>query len=1113
MATVADAVSRHLSESEAAAGRGERDVARTACRRALELAQLQDAPAERLAALEAVLLRLGKHADRLGDQQTALVALRAVLRHREATLADTDLGLQVVRNDVANAMHAVGDLRGARELKQKVLSVFTATLPDDAANLQMARGSLASTLMEMGELDAALSLQRKVLEVFSKQHPEDHPRVQAAQTSLATTLSALGRLQEALELERKVLAVRERTLPADDLALQRTRMGHAATLAELGNADAAIELQRKVVDVFTRVLPPNHPYLLSAQNNLATFLRQIGDLRGSRALLERSLAVQVGTLPADHPQLQRTRGNLANVLSMMGDPFGAFELQREVLDVLSAALPEANPELQAARGNLATTMHSIGDTRGALALQRRVLEAFTETLPADHPHLRRARGNLAITLRQAGSLDEALALEREALDACEKQLPDHHPELGAARGNLACTLKWMGRFEEALSLEEAALRDLAATLAADHPDLLTARLNHANTLCQLGRVDESLRTLEEVVRVRERVLPPDHADLQMAHLALAVALRESGDDAEAARHVHVAATAALQLVGNHVLAPRVAPALAMESPRMLGLVAELLDPAVALPEPQAAPLREVGLRLVVAAGGAEVHAGEIRRTLATQDPDTYERWERQLAVATRRLEDAVSLPLGGRVGADGKTISRDDAIREATLAKDAVEREALRRVAPALRAAPEIGALAAGLAPQEVAIAFCCYPVRPSGPGTAARDTVWRYGAYLLTAAGRVTWHDCVAESDVMDLVVQLRDRAEERRPEVEAPTDEQLLVALDQALLAPLRGALPEGTQRLVVALARDLRLLPIDVLPTAEALDAQLVWSLRSLLRERVERGDPAPLLAIGDVDYDAAPSLPAPVVVGMATPVVDLRDAPRGGSVAATEASEPKRFAALANTEAKAVAKIFAEAFPTAAATVLRGGDASEAALVGKSRGARWLHVATHGYFAPERFWSATDTGRAALRRFAVGGDDRAAQLTPYSLTGLALAGANLAADPLGRREGILTAQEVAALDLSSCHLVALSACESSLGRRQAGDGLASLRDAFHVAGARFVLASLWKVSDRATEQLMRDFYTRLWRHGDTPQAALRAARKSARERRAPIREWAGFALTGR
>jgi CHAT domain-containing protein len=131
----------------------------------------------------------------------------------------------------------------------------------------------------------------------------------------------------------------------------------------------------------------------------------------------------------------------------------------------------------------------------------------------------------------------------------------------------------------------------------------------------------------------------------------------------------------------------------------------------------------------------------------------------------------------------------------------------------------------------------------------------------------------------------------------------------------------------------------------------------------------------------------------------------------------------------------------------------------------------------------------------------------------LCGLALSGANLPPDELGRHAGILTAEEILSLDLSRCYLVTLSACDTSLGVRRAGQGYASLRAALQGAGARFVLTSLWKVGDEATMELMVDFYRRLWVQNKEPHAALWEAKTEARRKGAPFRDWAGWVLTGR
>jgi CHAT domain-containing protein len=138
----------------------------------------------------------------------------------------------------------------------------------------------------------------------------------------------------------------------------------------------------------------------------------------------------------------------------------------------------------------------------------------------------------------------------------------------------------------------------------------------------------------------------------------------------------------------------------------------------------------------------------------------------------------------------------------------------------------------------------------------------------------------------------------------------------------------------------------------------------------------------------------------------------------------------------------------------------------------------------------------------------------------LCGLALAGANLPPDARGEAPGILTAEEIALMDLPNCELAVLSACETSLGRRQrAGQGLASLQQALHAAGVRTAITSLWSVPDEATRELMTDFYRRIWLDR-TPKAqalweakcTLRQAKSADGSPRFQVRDWAAWVLSG-
>src|SRR5262249_14603842 len=75
-------------------------------------------------------------------------------------------------------------------------------------------------------------------------------------------------------------------------------------------------------------------------------------------------------------------------------------------------------------------------------------------------------------------------------------------------------------------------------------------------------------------------------------------------------------------------------------------------------------------------------------------------------------------------------------------------------------------------------------------------------------------------------------------------------------------------------------------------------------------------------------------------------------------------------------------------------------------------------------------------------------------------------------------LLTAEALHGLDLRGCEMASLSACQTALGDVNSSQGVMSLQRAFHAAGARSLVASLWRVHDAATLALMREMARRLW-----------------------------------
>lgn len=156
---------------------------------------------------------------------------------------------------------------------------------------------------------------------------------------------------------------------------------------------------------------------------------------------------------------------------------------------------------------------------------------------------------------------------------------------------------------------------------------------------------------------------------------------------------------------------------------------------------------------------------------------------------------------------------------------------------------------------------------------------------------------------------------------------------------------------------------------------------------------------------------------------------------------------------------------------------------------------LHISTHG------FYYTKEEADNAQYKFMLLDDQIATTAEDKALTrsGLILSGANhiLEGDTLpdNVEDGILTAKEIANVDLRGLDLVVLSACQTGLGDISQGEGVFGLQRAFKKAGANTILMSLWEVNDEATQILMTQFYKNLVA-GMSKRESLQSAQKYLR-----------------
>ncbi len=327
-----------------------------------------------------------------------------------------------------------------------------------------------------------------------------------------------------------------------------------------------------------------------------------------------------------------------------------------------------------------------------------------------------------------------------------------------------------------------------------------------------------------------------------------------------------------------------------------------------------------------------------------------------------------------------------------------------------------------------------------------------RYAAYILPAKGQVRWVDLGEAKSIHSQIYYsfLRPLWRTRRTPDQILSFKKASRALEQKLMRPIREHLDQDVNHILIAPDSQLNLIPFEALVDennqylVENYTFTYLTSGRDLLRLQINNVPEQPPLIVANPNFQNKGYL--------------------GFEILAQTNNSNSTFRGMRATynplpgtqkEAEALKSLLPNAI------VLTGSQATENAIKA-ARSPQILHLATHGFFLP------------------AGSEQR--RENPLLRSGLALAGYNQRSSD--GEDGVLTALEVASLNLRGTQLVVLSACQTGRGEMNSlgqiygiGEGVYGLRRAFVIAGARSQLSSLWDVDDFATQKLMKKYYQRL------------------------------------
>jgi len=1056
-----------------------------------------------------------------------------------AALADAQSDLAAAENQF-DKLYDAGSYAEAEPYGRKMVSIAERSFANQPQVVSICLEKLGNVHRELGRYNEAEQLLKRALALREKALGAEHIEVARCQQNLAALYRRLARFAEAEPLYKRALAIREKKLGSNHVAVGGSLTGLALMYTQQRRYAEAEPLYLRAREIFENPKAQAEMDLATCLSNMAMMYDCQGRYAEGEKACKRALKISEKIYPGGHPQIATDLEVLASLYDSQGRHAEAEVLHQRVLAIREKAFPQGHPYVALSLNNLASRYSDRGRYAEAEPLLKRALEIHEKLLPPEHPNICMNLNSLGLLYMHQGRYLEAEALFQRAREIREKQQPADTLDLAETFNNIAYLYALQGRDAEAEPLGRRAVAMYEQLLPPGSPTI-------GPTLDTLALISYNQKNYAEAEALWKRAIELSDGVIWLTNLARLYIEQERYAEAEPlAERAVVGGDRSQEAAKFRFDAYSVRAAISWH----LGRRGEALEDL------------ELAMDLAEQARGQSAGAEQERAGHFAQFAGAFERmvaWQVELGDAgkalgaiergrARSLLDEMNLGGAelqvGRPVAERESLKRREGELKSRIAQIEARRDARNRQAPAGAGGTEDDQLEAELEQARQALYDHYRDERSTSPvyhnllsvGAAPprlsqlqRKLVGEGGlllTYLLgdeggyvvavgAKAARVTPLEVdAAAAKTLGVepgpltAARLRaicanDRhtgVVERlaRPETASAVTAQLAALWTVLVPQDQRQALTNGKiKKLIIVPDGPLALLAFETLvvepgespkflldvgpPILYAPSATVLFNLTEA-RAGNRAGEPAaqPVLTVANPVYGGAKRSPAAQASALDSLAARSRYGSSGGSLAALPYS---------GEESSWVADAYKK--HGIASGGLVAGMATEANVRFNVQGRRVLHFACHG-----------------LTDQAHGNFFGALALTP---------GKQAATNPAD--DGFLMLSEIYELNLKSCELAILSACETNYGPQQRGEGVWALSRGFLVAGARRVVASNWLVDDEAGASLVGTFCDSLAEAEGAKQspdyaAALHRAKRWVRKQekwQSPY-YWGTFVLVG-
>jgi CHAT domain-containing protein/Tfp pilus assembly protein PilF len=1010
-----------------------------------------------------------------------------------------------------------GKYKSALAVAQEILDVKKTKLPKNDPDLTESINDLAEIHLDLSEYEKAESLYRSALSIQENALEPNHPNLARTLNGIGLVYHYLSQGTKAIPFFQKAIAIMEKAFGTShgDISAYLSNLG--VTYSSLGEYKKAVTFYERALEIYGEAFSSSHPNIARTLNNLGQAYDVLGRFNDADALYERAFRICEETLGPFHPDMALMLNNQADHNYFTGDYEKALQLYERSLRIWEETLGPSSPNVTYALNGLGLLYRALENHEKAEVVLKRAIGISENSLGLSHPQVALTNNNLALVYLDTGNYDKAKPHFQMALQIWEKTLGPSHDRVGLALNNLAVCYDSAGDPKKAEPLYKRAI-DIWQKIFGHSHFYLAYPFNNLGLLYHsLHNFEESGKFLQRAVDIWQEALGNDHPQLTTYLNNLGVC-KAATSDIQGAYRIFQRAQSIDDKVIEHVLG------FSADGDKT-DFVFEINQNLVHF------------ITLVFQSMQGDSDALGIATNLWLKRKGIVLELERRYSESLFYSGDSNANKLLEELGKIRSELTRilfldvttediqmvQNKIPELENRKSSLESELSRLGktfldnSEALRV--DFKKLSKALPVGSILIDFAKIELADFTAGSNRDYSETHYFVFLIypKKEDNIRIIDLGGAEKIDESITLFRKGIDSIRSHEEAKARLKEINELSRTIydlvLMPLADDL-EDCDTIFVSPDGNLNLIPFEVLVDhdgsylVEKYAFNYLAAGRDIISFTEGKQDSGVFkaLLVGDPDFDLT---------------LSKSDEKDEQEIKTDRSSEEKTlfFPRLKGTreEIKSIQKLFLND----ECQVYTGSQANEEVLK-KGADAQILHLATHGFFLDDiPDCASTSLGRSLMvASRPMGKKIEVKEMPPLLRSGIALAGANIqrGIDDSGQTDGIVTAEEIASLNLNNTEMVVLSACETGLGVIKEGEGVLGLRRAFSMAGAKSLVMSLWKVPDMETSSLMEAFYQNyLFGNLNRCQALREAALKQIRTLENTYGHsnpyyWGGFVFAG-